>query len=302
MEKDYAEKPPEPVPHTQTRFASEKLSDAQKEVLQKFKNELIVAGYSAKTQETYLGYAKEFLLTNTTPLEKLSRDDIISFLAHKKAQGVNNSTLALVYSALKYFVHNFLREKVMDEIKRPKKGKKLPTVLTKEEVQKLLSVVSKQRDKLMIEFLYSTGCRVSECVKIKVVDLNLDELTANVRGGKGDKDRVIILSRNWVDAIKKYWGTKKFQPEYVFSKGNNTPYSVDTIQNIVKKYATKAGIQKNVTPHVLRHSYATHLLEAGENIRKIQELLGHASLSTTELYTHISTEELKKVQSPLDAL
>lgn len=293
MQKDYAENP-----HRKAIT----LSQQQKETIQCFRNELLVAGYSEKTLETYLGYVEEFLRVNSKPPQEFTRDDIISFLAYKKSQGVNNSTLALVYSALKSFLHNFLHEKVMDEIKRPKKGKKLPTVLTKEEVQKLLNAITKPRDKLIIEFLYSSGCRVSECVKLKVNDLDLKEFTASVKGGKGNKDRMIILSKKWAEEIKNYLAAKKKPSEYVFSKGNSTPYSVDTVQNIVKKYAIKAGIQKNVSPHILRHCFATHLLESGVDIRIIQKLLGHSSISTTELYTYVSDEQIKKVVSPIDSL
>jgi integrase/recombinase XerD len=279
--------------------------DAEKQdVLEKFKQELIVSGYTQQTLKTYLTYVREFLLQLKKPVDQTQREDVIAFIASKKTQGnASNATLALIYSALRYFFHTFLRKKIVDEIKMPKKAKKLPTVLTPNEVASLIMTAKRGRNRLIVEFLYSSGVRVSEATKIKVDDLDLNERTARVRGGKGNKDRIIILSKRWIKDLKKYLKRKKFPSEFVFSKRTNPkPISADTIQRIIKKATEKAGIKKHVTPHSLRHSYATHLLEGGENIRKIQELLGHSNLSTTQIYTKVSTEELKKVQSPLDRL
>ena len=191
---------------------------------------------------------------------------------------------------------------VVDDIKNPKKGKKLPTVLTKEEVRALIKAGKVGRDRLIIEFLYSSGCRVSEAVSMKITDLNLKERLAKVRGGKGNKDRIIVLSQKWISSLKRYLKRRKIPSEYIFSKKNGKPISVDTIQRIIRDSTEKAGIPKKVTPHALRHSFATHLLDNGENIRKIQELLGHSNLNTTQIYTKVSVEGLKKVKSPLDNL
>lgn len=150
--------------------------------------------------------------------------------------------------------------------------------------------------------MYGSGARVSEVTKLKLEDINLKERTAMIRGGKGGKDRMIILSKDWITDLKKYLKRKKVNSEYVFSKKNGKQISTDTIQRIVRASAKKAGIQKHVTPHSLRHSYATHLLEAGTNIRYIQSLLGHTNLNTTQIYTNVANEQLKKVISPLDKL
>ncbi len=271
-------------------------------VILNFKNELTITGYSQKTLTMYQLYVQEFLRFTNKPIDVLSREDIVNFMAHKKEEGVSNTTLALVYSSLKFFTHNFLKKKIMSDIKSPKRAKKLPSVLTPREVKDLIKSAKAKRDRLVVEFLYSSGCRVSECVKLKVTDVEFKERIATVRGGKGNKDRIIILSTEWLKHLKKYLKNKKIKSDFVFSKKNGKSLSVDTIQRIIKKSSEKAGIQKHVTPHTLRHSYATHLLEAGESIRKIQELLGHSNLSTTQIYTSVSTEQLKKVQSPLDKL
>lgn len=293
------------MPENTTAKAQPPALDAEKqEVLERFKQELIVSGYSQQTLKTYLTYVKEFLTQLKKPVDEAQREDIISFIANKKTNdNSSNATLALIYSSLRYFFHSFLRKKIVDEIKMPKKAKKLPTVLTPAEVSALIAATKRGRNRLIVEFLYSSGVRVSEATKIKVNDLDREERIARVRGGKGNKDRIIILSKRWIKEVKKYLKRKKFPSEFVFSKRTNAkPISSDTIQRIIKKATEKAGITKHVTPHSLRHSYATHLLEGGENIRKIQELLGHSNLSTTQIYTKVSTEELKKVQSPLDKL
>jgi integrase/recombinase XerD len=278
------------------------LESEKKKALESLNNELMVAGYSKRTVKMYVLYFKEFLGFTKEPVEKTGREEIIAFMAKKKAEGISNATLSLVHSALKFFFHNILNKKILEEIKAPKRGKKLPTVLTKRELKDLIHATKAGRNRLIVQFLYSTGARVSEATKLKVQDINLKEKIASVKGGKGNKDRLIVLSSEWVKKTKKYLNKKKVKSEFVFSKKNGKRLSEDTVQRIISDAAEKAGIQKHVTPHVLRHSFATHLLESGENIRKIQELLGHSNLSTTQIYTSVSTDELKKVRSPLDNL
>jgi len=269
--------------------------------LKGFRSELLIAGYSPKTLEMYLMYVKDFLNYSKKDPVGADRTDIVSFMAHKKEdQGCSGATLALAHAALKYYFHNYLKSKIVDDIKIPKKSKKLPTVLTKPEIKALFKATKAGRNRLSLEFLYSAGCRVSEAVKLKTEDLDFREKIARIRGGKGDKDRVIILASAWIRELKKYLKRKKVRSDYVFSKKNGKSISTDTIQRVIKLAAAKAGIRKHVTPHSLRHSYATHLLEAGESIRKIQVLLGHNDLSTTQIYTKVSTDELKKVKSPFD--
>ena len=285
---------------TQTNAPAEGMNA---ELLNRFRQELVVAGYSQRTIKMYLCYVSKFLETLKRPVESCAREDIISFIAAKKEGGnASNATLALALAALKFFFHNFLKLKIIDEIKPPKKAKKLPTVLTKDEVRELINATKAKRNRLIVEFLYSSGCRVSECIKLRLNDLDLREKIARVKGGKGNKDRIIILSKEWIKHLKTCLRHRKVPSEYVFTLKNGKPLSADTVQRIVRNAAKTAGITKKVTPHTMRHSYATHLLDAGENIRKIQELLGHSNLSTTQIYTAVSTEELKKVKSPFDRL
>lgn len=273
------------------------------ETLKKLNQELIVAGYSPKTREAYNIYVKDFLNVAKKKPEDVERADIITYLAElKEKRNAANNTMSLALAALRYLFNHIVHKKVFEDIKNPKKGKKLPTVLSIEEVKALIKATPPGRDRLIVEFLYSSGVRVSEAVSMKTSNLNLKERIASVRGGKGNKDRIIILSHNWITDLKRYLKKKKVPTDFVFSKKNGKPLSSDTIQRIIREASHKAGIPKNITPHSLRHSFATHLLDAGENIRKIQELLGHSNLNTTQIYTKVSVEGLKKVESPLDRL
>ena len=272
------------------------------------KNELIVRGYTKRTIDQYVMYITDFISytkAKSIDLESLTEENIISYLAFKKEK-LTNTSLAMVYSAVHFFVKHTLKSTAINDIKMPKKGKYLPTVLSKEEVKVLLDTVDKKekRNKLIIELLYSSGLRVSELCDLKLENIDINQALLNIKSGKGDKDRIVILSKKWIDDYIKF--AKKFfkntPKEYVFCKKNGKPLSPDTIQKIIRDVAKESGIHKHVTPHTIRHSFATHLLEAGENIRKIQTLLGHASLSTTQIYTKVSTNEIKKTKSPLDSL
>lgn len=285
----------------------DKIQDKQKDkfelTVKEFRQELIIAGYSSKTLKMYLTYIKDMLKKIDKQVDEITTRDLIGYLADKKDGGVSNATIGLIHAAMKYFFEEYKKNKlIMEDIKSPKRSKSLPKVLSKDEIKQLFKATRFGRNRLMLQFMYGSGCRVSEVVKLKVDDINLKERTANIRGGKGNKDRVIILSKNWIKDLKKYLKKKKIQSEFVFSKKNGKNLSTDTIQRIVRKSANKAGITKHVTPHSLRHSYATHLLEAGTNIRYIQTLLGHSNLNTTQIYTNVASKQLKKVESPLDKM
>jgi len=197
------------------------------------------------------------------------------------------------------FYHNEVLGKNI-KIKAPKIPKTLPVVLTKEEVKRMILSATDPKHKLMIKLLYSSGLRLSELQKLKVNDLELSQNIGWVRKGKGQKDRMIILSEDLCRDLQNYITDEN---KYLFpGRDEDRPISVRQIQNIVTRIAKGAQINKNVHVHTLRHSFATHLLENGTDIRKIQVLLGHSNLNTTQIYTHISNKELKQVRSPLDEL
>jgi integrase/recombinase XerD len=264
--------------------------------LEKLKTELRLRGFSPLTVRNYSFFVEKFMALTKKPTETLSEDDVKSYLASLIANR-SKSTTMLAAAALKFFFNEVLKKQVTG-IKIPKKDKKLPEVLTKEEVKLLIDSAETRKSKLMISFLYSSGLRVSELVKLKTQDVRFEEKIGWARGGKGGKDRMFILSDQLGKELQEYISRK--QGDFIFSKAK--PLTTRNVQKIIKRLREKSLITKKVTPHTLRHSFATHLLEAGIDIRLIQTLLGHASLSTTQLYTHVSSEQLKKIQNPLDQL
>ncbi len=266
-------------------------------LLEKVAYELKIRGFSNKTIKAYLYHVLKFLRFINKPYNDINENDIKSYftyLMYKK--NASTSTISLIKSALKFSFDEILNFNIVN-IKTPKAEKKLPTVLTKEEVKLLIKNAENKKERLIIKFLYSSGLRVSELCNLKVSDLELNQGIGWVRHGKGAKDRIIILSEKLIKDLKKY----NPKSEFLFP-GKNGRMSERNIQLIINKTAKKAGIRKKVTPHTLRHSFATHLLEQGVDIRKIQKLLGHSNLQTTQIYTHISTAEIKKIRSPLDEL
>ena len=194
----------------------------------------------------------------------------------------------------------------LEDIKNPKRTKSLPKSLNEKEVHDLIDAVSikegdtpfkqksKRRDKVILTLLYSTGLRISELVKLLKRDIDFDERTIRVRG-KGDKDRIVLFDENTKGLLLDYLDTDKNNTEYIFVNKNGNSLTPRYVQMMIKKYADEAGIKKKVTPHVLRHSFATHLLKNGVDIRVIQQLLGHSSLSTTQIYTSVDMDTIKSV-------
>jgi len=263
--------------------------------LKKLETELRLRRKSEKTIKNYLFFNQKFLEFVKKPVESINVDDIKAYLA--SLDKLSTATLSLAIASLRFFYEKILKQNVFKEIEIPKKEQKLPSVLTKDEVKKLIDAAETNKSKMIISFLYSSGLRVSEIVNLKMADLNLADKTGWVRQGKGKKDRVFILSDKLIDQLKLYQAK---YPTYTYLLSKDEPLTTRNIQKIVKHAASKMGLNKKITPHTLRHSFATHLLEAGTDIRFIQVLLGHSNLSTTQIYTHVSTDELKKIKSPLD--
>lgn len=268
----------------------------KKESIEKLKIELKLKGFSQLTIKNYCFFVEKFLKSSEKKVEELSEDDVKSYLA-SLFDTKSKSTISLAASSIKFFFS--ILGKPMNKISLPKKDKKLPQVLNKEEVKKLLDTAETKKSRLMLSLLYSSGLRVSELVNLKKVDLNLQDKTGWVRKGKGSKDRIFMLSESLCRELKEHCDKN---PEAVFLFSKDKPLTTRNIQKIIQATSKKADIQKKVTPHTLRHSFATHLLESGVDIRIIQELLGHSSLNTTQLYTHISHEQLRGIKNPLDSL
>ena len=267
--------------------------------LQKLETELQLRAFSPQTVKAYLYWNRDFLKNvNKTP-EEMTEDDVKAYVAGKLSSGVEARSVVLIRAALKFFYDEVLGKKIVN-LKTPKIAKKLPVVLTKEEISQLINSIKNEKHRLIVMLMYSSGLRLSELLNLKVGDLEVEEKIGWVRKGKGAKDRLFLLSTKLIEELKEYVAGKE-DSDFIFAgrDGRMTPRNV---QKIIKRAIKVAGIEKDVHPHSLRHSLGTHLLEDGIDIRKIQILLGHANLSTTQIYTHVTTDELKKIENPLDKL
>lgn len=267
------------------------------EELKQLETELKLRRKSEKTIKNYLFFNQKFLEFVKKPVHEIKINDVKEYLA--SLDKLSTATISLAIASLRFFYGKILKIDIFKDIEIPKKEKKLPNVLTKDEVKKLIDSSETNKSKLIISTLYSSGLRVSEVVNLKKDDLNLQEKIGWVRRGKGKKDRVFILSDKLIEQLRPFMIK---HPNYTYLLSKDEPLTTRNVQKIVKHASKKAGFSKKITPHTLRHSFATHLLEGGTDIRFIQELLGHANLSTTQIYTHVSTDELKKIKSPFDTI
>jgi len=202
-------------------------------------------------------------------------------------------------------VKKYLSFKNMDvgslELIRPKKEKKLPSILSKVEVRLLIDVVYNLKHKTLLALIYSGGLRIGEALNLKVNDIDSHRMLIHIKGGKGKRDRYTLLSQSFLTLLREYY--KHYKPKvYLFEGQNSKKYSTSSAQSVLRNAVLKAGIQKKVTLHTLRHSFATHLLENGTDIRYIQELLGHSSPKTTMIYTHVTENSIQNIGNPFDEL
>ena len=267
--------------------------------LRKLETELRLRGFSERTVGSYTSHCRDFLsFTGIDPLEA-TQDDVKQFLVHLMSErGYKPASTSLAISALRFFFEEVHGKDIVRNIRQPKAEQKLPVALTKDEVKRLIAAPKNRKHRLLIEFLYSSGLRVSECVSLKRSDLNTQDRIGQITG-KGKKTRNIILSKTLIEHLQAYLKARKRDSEYIFDTPKSH-ISIRQAQKIVTHAAKDAGIQKRVFCHALRSSFATHLLESGTDIRVIQELLGHSNLATTQRYTKVSTETIRRVQSPLD--
>jgi integrase/recombinase XerD len=263
------------------------------------RQEMKLRKFSPRTIDAYLHYIISVLkYANKSPKE-INTQDIRDFLEKMADEGRSASTLNTAYNALKFYFEKILKRKFFLSIPRSKQAKQLPACLTKEEVSAILKTVLNVKHKLILAVLYSSGLRVSEVTQIKVRDLNFENRLLAVRGAKGNKDRMTILSEKVADILKKYI-INKTADDLLFAANDGGKLTERTVQKIFTDALLNSGLQKTASCHTLRHSFATHLLEAGTDIRYIQTLLGHARLETTQIYTKVAGTALQRIISPLD--
>ncbi|MCH8519766.1 MAG: tyrosine-type recombinase/integrase [Nanoarchaeota archaeon] len=264
--------------------------------------ELKLRGFSKHTQKMYSLYFKQFLEfceEEGTQINSISQEDVKLYLAHKLEQGINPRTIGLIKAALLFYFNEL--KKLNFEIKTPKFQRKTPQVLTKEELRELFSKITNTKHKLMLQLYYAAGLRLSEVINLKMKDIGFNDKTIWVRDGKGGKDRMSILPQFLIDELKEFCEKNTLDKNnFIFTNIKGDPYSSRMVQKILERVKDKVSFNKDIHIHTLRHSFATHLLEDGVDIRIIQELLGHSDLSTTQIYTKIANEQLKKIKSPLE--
>lgn len=267
--------------------------------LEKIEIELKISKNSNYTIRNYISANISLIDFSEKKPSEIKKEDVKSYMA-KKLSDSSSSSIILFLAAIKYAYLNIFENDITLGIKRPKREKKLPDVLTKKEVKKLLDTIPSKKSKLMVSLMYACGLRVSELVNLQTKDLDFNEKIGYVRQGKGRKDRIFNIPDFLIEDLQKQVAFQKNSKQKFLFSGPKGALSPRNLQKIVSLTAKRAEIEKDVHCHTLRHSFATHLLENGADIRIIQELLGHSDLSTTQIYTHISQEQLKKIKSPID--
>lgn len=265
---------------------------------------MLVRGLRPRTRRVYLAHVRSFLRWCEGRGQFEPTRHARAYLVHLvEERGASRSYHTQAVSAIKVLFEGALKEPALAAgIPRPRPEKRLPNVLSKEETARLLGAIRNPKHRTLVMLLYSSGLRVGEVVRLRAEDVDPERGLLRVRQGKGGKDRYTLLSSKALAALRTY--CEAFRPErWLFPGGRpNRPYTVRSVQHVVQQCARRAGIANPVTPHTLRHSFATHLLESGTDLRYIQELLGHQSSRTTQIYTHVTAARIAQIRSPLDDL
>jgi len=285
----------------------------RKKIVKEFKDYLeIEKGLSPNSVFSYLSDLNKldkFLIKENKDIVSISKNEIQAFLREETVKQISNRTKARVIASLRQFYNyleaqKFIQNNPMDKVESPKIERHLPDFLSVEEIKKLFQVFNKGselefRDLTMFEILYSSGLRISEACLLKVSDLDMDNMLISVKG-KGGRERLVPFGEIAGDFLKEYISKIRDQikgnrsSEYLFISKKGGPINRKSAWRLLKRYIERAGINKNITPHTLRHSFATHLLQNNADLRSVQELLGHIDISTTQIYTHLVSKELEK--------
>ena len=288
------------------KYFKKKTGPTKKQILRdKFRNfvlELKVRGFSEKSIDSYLYYNGTFLDFIKKESRSVTSVDIKSYLNYLVLEGAQPRTINMAINSLKAYYEGFMKKRLFKNIKRSKIPKDLPRVLSRDEIKAMIDNTRYLKHKLLIELLYSSGARIGECVKIKVDDIDINEKILFIKKGKGNKDRLTLTSDRFIEDLKKYLSTRKKESVYLFDNNYTSHISIRTAEELIKLAAKRAGIKKRVYPHLLRASFATHLIEDKVSIDKVQKLLGHSKVETTRGYIRTRTDDLKKIKSPLDRI
>lgn len=279
------------------------LSDEKRAELEQFVLWMRNKRYSESTILVYTNSLKLFLAAIKKPSKEIDNQDVLLF----NEKHVLNKNLSAAYqsqfiNALKLFYFTLTKSKLaIEELVRPKKGRQLPKVISEEEIENLINACKNLKHQCMLSLIYSAGLRRSELLNLHNTDIDSKRMMITIRNAKGKKDRLVPLSITVLELLRNYY--RKYRPKsYLFEGVHGDRYSERSLEEVLKRAAKLAKIPKSVNLHMLRHSYATHLMEAGTNLRHIQELLGHKSPKTTQIYTHVSRDGIGRISSPLDRL
>ena len=269
---------------------------------QRMEQDLALGGYALRTKKLYLADIDRLAAYFARQLEKLTSDDLREYVEHLFKQDLAPGTVKVGLAAIRFFYAKTLgKPDLVSWISWPSQPAKLPVVLSRGEVEALLAAMSTPTFRALAMVMYGAGLRISEACALQVSDIDADRHVIKVRHGKGNRERYVTLGPRLLVALRAYWAATRPPRPYLFPADDaRSPIEQHRVRTAVKAAVVASGLGKRVTPHVLRHSFATHLLEAGTDIRVIQALLGHASIRTTMRYAHVSPAHLAKTKSPLD--
>lgn len=272
--------------------------------LQEFKNYLIQRRYSPRTIKSYVDALRIFLsYIAPTPLNQISHKDLENFnQMYILKRDLSISYQNLVINAIKLYSKQFHQNPLkIETIERPKNGTRLPEVFSLQEVERLINSIDNLKHKSMICLIYACGLRSGELLNLKIAHIDSNRMVIRIEKGKGNKDRLVPLSKELLELLRNYY--LQYRPKvYLFNGQESVQYSATSLRKVFSKAKQGAGILKKCSLHTLRHSYATHLLESGVHLRYIQELLGHSSPKTTQIYTHVSSDAARKIVSPIERI
>lgn len=260
--------------------------------------EMSLRNYSHNTIDAYTRVVSDLYKTTKKFPRDLTAEEIKDFLYQKQQKGLSSQTLALYANAINFLYTKIYQQPDFEKLHHPKKTHRLPEILSKKEIELLINQTANKKHRLILGLSYAAGLRVSEVVSLRVRDIDLEQMTVTIRQGKGRKDRISVISPRLVVDLRVL-ADSRGQNELIFESERGGKLTTTTAQKVFQQCLARSGIKKSATFHSLRHSFATHLLENGVDVRYVQELLGHVNIRTTQIYTHVTNPNLKNIKSPL---
>ena len=282
-------------------YRNRKLANDYRPCPEEFLQKLELKHYALNTSKVYIGMFEQFInYFKEIELLEIDEEMIRGYLQTLVIEKKSDSYINQMINSVKFYYEVVLgMPNRFYSVERPRKRETLPKVISKEEVKLIIENTNNIKHNCIVSLLYSAGLRRGELIDLKLNDIDSKRMVINVRQGKGNKDRITLLSPSVLEDLRAYF--IEWKPKmYLFEGQSGNKYSAQSVAKVVKNAAKKAKIKVDITPHILRHSFATHLLENGTNIRYIQALLGHSSTKTTEIYTHVATNNIQAIKSPLD--